>query len=179
MRTLYLFLLLLAQASPVFAIQWHEPWNVIANGQKLVVETFSSRLPVDVVARRLAHQNAAFDRYLVGDGRLFLSGVRSGVHWLAEMYSRSERTHGYVSALYFDPARHVDAVANSAMADRPLGRSALRMFEFDGEVRVGMFKTADPSINTWNSSGATSGGFEFFTSGRRADLALAVALPEQ
>lgn len=204
MRLLYLFLTLLAQATPVLAIQWHEPWNVRANGQELMVETFSSRLPVDVIARRLVHKNDAFERYLVGDGRLLLSGVRPGVHWLAEIHSRGDSTHGYVSALYFDAARYSGAIAASAMTDWHVEYSsgsgsslgiASRLFEFEGAVQVGMFEMADNAVDTLDlhrlmpavaahtlsqhKGTSAPNRFTFVTSGRHAAPALAVAMPEQ
>lgn len=87
-------------------IAWDAPWNVTANGQNLSIETFTSTLPPDVVVRRLIQGNARYDRYLVADGRVLLSGLgHDGAHWVAEVTGHPEGAQGYVSALYFDPSR--------------------------------------------------------------------------
>lgn len=96
--------LLFAPGSVRADIQWEPAWHATTNGQRYSVETFTSRRPVDVVVKRIALEKGVFDRYLVADGRMLLSGVREGQHWLAEVLGTAEGTTGYVSALYFDPA---------------------------------------------------------------------------
>jgi|GEM_PF-6397638 hypothetical protein len=100
-------------AHPRAEIQWDPAWHVTLNGQRISVETFSSTVPVDRVVRNLVANNGVYERYLVADGRMLLTGVRQGKHWVAEVVGAAEGSAGYVSALYFDPALHVDAKAPS------------------------------------------------------------------
>lgn len=97
--------LCLTPAQQVWAIQWHQPWAVRVNGQHLLVEPFSSDMRPDAVLRELLRARAVYQRYLVGDGRILLSGVNPGEHWLAEIHAWQGGAQGYVSALYFDAAR--------------------------------------------------------------------------
>lgn len=138
-------LLLSWPAQYAAAIQWDPSWNVHSNGQRLSVETFSSRLPPDAVARKLAGLNGTYQRYLVGDGRILLSGLGLGRHWLAEIQGREEGSQGYVSALYFDAARAnmpslaAGSLEATAVRLRDAGAGEpMRVFEFDSSAVVGV-----------------------------------------
>lgn len=196
-----------APALGAAAIQWDAPWQVRSNGQHLSVETFSSSLPPDVVARELSRRNGAYQRYLVGDGRILLSGIKPGEHWLAEIQGRSAGSQGYVSALYFDAAR---SNASSLAATQwgtgtKRGRAAgllaagiglpLRGFEFDSSAFVGLVNLAGGTPGTTlsagnapqpNESGSTLGAglsgrpaFTLIPSESHAAVALAVSVPER
>lgn len=124
-------------------ILWEEGWNVRANGQYLSVEPFTSSMPVDRVARELAARDARYERYLVAEGRVFLSGVSDGAHWVAEITDHPDGAQGYVSALYFDPyrrsgprdivqmSRHEISTSMTPGPRSGSGGTAMRNFQFD------------------------------------------------
>ena len=110
-------------SGPVMAeIRWDPAWNVSSNGMSYSVETFAGRLAVKETVQRIIAGKGHYDHYLVADGRMLLSGVREGTHWVAEIRGSADGATGYVSALYFDPA-----AASSAMAFS----SKVRHFQFD------------------------------------------------
>ncbi|NYT23630.1 hypothetical protein H0A73_08445 [Alcaligenaceae bacterium] len=131
-------------------LAWDSAWSVKLNGQLLSVETFTSRLTPDAAAQALARLNGAYERYVVADGRILLSGLADGRHWLAEIHGRSDGAQGYVSALYFDPARlpgmpvALDAPGAGAGAGGrssgafafPLSATVSQTFEFGREAVV-------------------------------------------
>ena len=82
-----------------------DAWHVIVNGQRMSVETFVSLLPPDLMAQRVATARPAYDRFIVADNRILLSGLSEGMHWVAEITGHPEGSQGYVSALYFDPTQ--------------------------------------------------------------------------
>lgn len=137
------------------AIEWNAPWNVRANGQHLSVETFTSVLPPDRVVRKLVQGNARYDRYLVADGRMLLSGLANGAHWVAEVAGHPDGAQGYVSALYFDPS-HAPAAQTLARAEGHMeelpapqlagtGLRRQRDFQFDGAAAaVSILAAPDP-----------------------------------
>lgn len=135
----WVVLLLLIPSLCKAQIYWQPPWRVSVNGQAMEVEMFTSRWSPDVVLRALAHGKRSFDRYVVTDGRILLSGTSDGVHWLAEIQSHAEGTHGYVSALYF--GRQPEAVVGrSSYVSTGTGR---RHFEFGPSATVSLDLNAD------------------------------------
>lgn len=99
----------LVPGGPVAAIVWDDAWTVMLNGRRLSVETFVSSKPPAAVAKHFAHADERYERFLVADGRILLSGAAAGVHWVAEVSGHPDGAQGYVSALYFDPSRRNDA----------------------------------------------------------------------
>lgn len=87
-----------ARADP---IEWGDSWQLRLNGQQLSVQPFSSSLTPDALMRELAGRFSELRRFLVGDGRVLLSGIREGEHLLAEIQAGVRGTQGYVSALRF------------------------------------------------------------------------------
>ena len=204
-RGLTALLLLALPFQQAAAIQWDQPWNVRANGQRIRVETFSSRMSPDAVARELARANAVYQHYLVGDGRILLSGVRQGEHWLAEIQGRPDGSQGYVSALYFDAARASTLpVAASSGAGAPeaavtrLSAAGFgvpqQVFEFDSSALIGMVSlpladlaTADvadmeqaspPGSGERNHGMASANGFRLMPAEAQPGMGLVVSIPE-
>lgn len=124
-------------------IVWDDAWTVTLNGRRLSVETFVSSKPPAAVVKRLAHDDGRYERFLVADGRILLSGVAAGVHWVAEVSGHPDGAQGYVSALYFDPSQassppllaHSPAPAQQQAAGSPdwkdFGWRALSRYRFD------------------------------------------------
>lgn len=151
---LLFMLLLIAPSLSEAGIRWDDPWRVSANGQELSVETFESPNTVDLVVQELVRANNAYQRYLVADGRILLSGVDGGAHWLAEVRGHAQGAQGYVSALYFDAGR---AEAPTFAALRPRATQAQpaspsqaghppgQVFEFDASARVALIPQAGGS----------------------------------
>lgn len=113
--TLALCLGMLAVTLPrtsIASLDWHQEWNVRMRGHSVSVREFTSRRSVEEAVREIA-RSGRYERYLVADGRVLLSGVNSGRHWLAQVQGHPEGASGYVSALYFDPAQ-APAVARAA-----------------------------------------------------------------
>lgn len=134
----------LLPAPAAAAIAWDGAWDVTVNGQRLSVESFRSRYTVDAAAQALMRENAAWERFMVADGRLFMSGVDSGVHWLAEVRSHPEGSEGYVSALYFDPAQSSPAQSLAGVVTAATAMKPHRNFHFDGGVSVGLSAHTGP-----------------------------------
>jgi len=119
----------------------HEGWQAVVNGQRVSIETFVSLLPPDLMARRVAQSRAVYQRFLVGDSRILLSGLQDGVHWVAEITGHPEGSQGYVSALYFDPASVDPSVAAHRMSaadqlTRIVPLQVKHTVEFDSGVLV-------------------------------------------
>lgn len=161
-------------------IHWGEAWDVRANGRKLSVEPFTSSWQPDQVAQELARRHGAYQRYLVGAGRILLSGVQPGEHWLAEIQGRSYGAQGYVSALYFDAARHdpvlpanshgASAAARPRMAAAGLGLP-LQVFEFDDSTWVSLVQPPAGGL-------PDSGTPPLLATDAQTGVALAISLPE-
>jgi len=164
-------------------IQWQEPWSVRSNGQLLSVETFSSSLPPDAVAQALARQHGAYQRYLVGAGRILLSGVSQGEHWLADIQGYAQGSQGYVSALYFDAAgfsspssetpaggRELTAAVHMRLSEAGLGRP-VQIFEFEDSASVSLVSSPDVAA-------VDSGSLTLITSDPQGGTALAISMPE-
>lgn len=84
-------------------IAWDGAWAFSMNGQRFSVETFTSPQKTDSVLRELARLNPVYQRFVISDGRVLVSGADAAAHWLAEIQPRVQGSQGYVSALYFDP----------------------------------------------------------------------------
>jgi len=113
--TLALCVAMLAVTVPrtsIASVDWHDEWNVRMRGHAVSVREFTSRRSVEEAVREIA-SSGRYERYLVADGRVLLSGVSSGRHWLAQVQGHPKGASGYVSALYFDPAQ-APAVARAA-----------------------------------------------------------------
>lgn len=113
-------------------IDWDAAWKVRMNGQTLSVEMFTSRLSPDAVLRELVRRNPAYARYQIAAGRILVSGIAEGTHWLAQIQGHPDGAQGYVSALYF---RH-ESGALAPGAVNAGQASVARLFEFDGSVNV-------------------------------------------
>ena len=125
------------------AIDWEGSWDVRVKGQRLSVENFTSRMPPIATAHELARLGTTYERIIIADGRILLSGLVSGAHWLAEIQWHPDGAQGYVSALYFD---HGSAGARHSVFNQGPGLSALRVFEFDASTAVGfMAVVPEPS----------------------------------
>lgn len=183
----------LAAAPPcAAAIEWDLPWEVKVNGQRLSVEMFTSRMPPDAVMRDITRRNAAYERYLVADGRILLTGVARGTHWLAEIHGHPQGTHGYVSALYFDPSRstqanlHAMVTSQATEADMRLPthvtarHDVRRLFEFDGAAAVRMIRTPNGSAESAYTAETLAGDAEWVLpgTGPYPGIAVALSLPE-
>ena len=119
-------------------IHWDPAWSVTANGARYSVETFTSRLAVRQVVQEIAAKQGVYDHYLVADGRMFLSGIRDGAHWIAEVLGSPQGSTGYVSALYFDPASLSTATATATATASSLATGlAWRSRRFDFGERSG------------------------------------------
>lgn len=156
-RVLWVSMVFLIAPQAMAGMVWDPAWEVTVNGQRLSVETFTTRWAPDAAMRALAHKNAVYERYVVADGRILLSGMGKGAHWLAEVQGQPNGAHGYVSALYFDPEHAPGALtlAGASMpgsthtgggtgqaptASAPLG--PLRGFDFGGVVSVNLTQAA-------------------------------------
>lgn len=177
---------ILLMAAPVLCvadIHWEEPWHVRSNGQRLRVETFSSRLPPDTVAQELARLHGNYQRYLVGAGRILLSGLKPGQHWLADIQGHPEGSQGYVSALYFDTARnHSPTLAGMGLNAATLQRLShpdaglpKQVFEFDSSAFVGV--VVSPLVSQ-GAATSTANDITLIPSQASDGMALAVFLPE-
>lgn len=118
----------------VAGITWHESWHVHVNGQHVSVRTFTSRLSPVAAMQRLAQLHPVYAHYQIADGRILLSGVKEGAHWVAEIHGHPEGAQGYVSALYFSADGAASGVPPAAW--NSLGSSSSspgpRVFDFDG-----------------------------------------------
>src|SRR5690606_41833285 len=74
-------------------------WTVRLNGQLLPVKPSTSRFPPDIGLRDLARAYRELRRFLVGDGRVLLSGMQGPSHRVAEVQGRPGGAQGYVSTL--------------------------------------------------------------------------------
>ncbi len=172
-------------------IVWDDLWSVMMGGQRLSVEAFTSSLPPDVVARRLANGGDRYARYMVADGRILLSGVASGAHWVAEIAGHPDGAQGYVSALYFDPSRkaaeslmaHVEDVHRNAPLAQPAragaGRGSIRRYRFDDSVDVEILagNTPLPSGHEAEQEIDYSGGVVLIPAGAASAGAVALRMP--
>lgn len=181
-------------------IQWDEPWHIRSNGQQLSVETFMSGMPPDAVVQKLVQRNGAYQRYLVADGRILLSGVSDGAHWLAEVKGRAEGAQGYVSALYFDAARAGTPfiAARTTPGEPPwkaqrAGLRQIQIFDFETSARIALVQApvpgpggpAEPSAAADGAAAAPSGldageygRFTLIPLESHAPMALAILMPE-
>ncbi|NLC35939.1 MAG: hypothetical protein GX772_05765 [Alcaligenaceae bacterium] len=171
-----------------WAIHWHEPWAVQANGQHLLIETFTSKKQPDAVLRELVHTRAGYQRYLVGDGRILLSGVKPGEHWLAEIQAWQGGAQGYVSALYFEAARaHQLSAASGEPPSVSLHAAAQRrsdagvgqplsVFEFDDSAWVSVVALSEPTAVT--EAAVSSEAVTLIPVDGQRGLALAVSIQE-
>lgn len=178
-RWLALAILFCSPAWCAAAIQWDEPWHVSSNGQRLSIETFASGMQPDAVVQEIVRHNMAYQRYLVADGRVLLSGVSSAAHWLAEVRGHPEGTHGYVSALYFDAAR-AGGTSLAALTHGGLpveaaddGLRPMQVFEFEASARLSLMKASHSSARA-----AATGDLLLITGDTHAPMALAVSIPE-
>lgn len=159
--------LLLVPALCMAEIYWEPPWEVRANGQRISVEAFSSQSLPDAVAQELAGRNRHYQRFLVGAGRILLSGVSPEAHWLADIQGSAEGSRGYVSALYFDAAR-----SQVHWADVSAPR---QVYEFESSVFVALSQQAGPPpAMPAGSARSTS----FLSSDTQAGMSVAVSIPE-
>lgn len=176
----------LLMAAPVLCvadIHWEKPWHVSSNGQRLRVDTFSSRLPPDAVAQELARSNGNYQQYLVGAGRILLSGLKTGEHWLADIQGHPEGSQGYVSALYFDSARmHTATLANvglNAATWQRLSQASVgvpqQIFEFESSAFVGLL--SPPPVPQGDATRAL-GDITLMPPEASTGMALAIFLPE-
>lgn len=158
-------------------IHWEAQWSTVLQGQRIAFETFSSPTPPDAAAQELARKNKAFERYIVADGRILLSGIEAGVHWLAEVKGHPDGSHGYVSALYFD---HEQAGRQSSERHALSGTNALRVFDF-GSAAIGILKK-DQGFATEKSVDARlsrSRSEAMIFPDPHLPLAVAVSMPER
>jgi len=135
------------------SLSWDSAWTVKVNGQLLSVEAFTSHLSPEAAVQAFTRLNGCYERYLVADGRILLSGLGGGRHWLAEVQAGRDGAQGYVSALYFDPAHLPYAsVAHNAPArggnpafksdawalgsGHPSNGSVSQLFEFGATAEV-------------------------------------------
>lgn len=175
-------------------IQWAELWHAQSNGQHMSVEAFTSPLAPDEVARQLVHMNPAYQRFMVADARILLSGVASGAHWVAQIQGDSSGAQGYVSALYFDakavgrPHRAIipgsssfAAAANSggAGADSPsvhgrqAGWASVHTYQFESAAQLTLLRAvgrsrADIIVGTGRTVIPVAG---------QASMAIAITMP--
>ena len=97
-------------------------------GARLARRSFEADPPPAEAARRLAeHHGMAFDRLMVIDGGIVLSGLREGAHWLGWLHSATRAsggrgTRGMISVLAPAPmpASGFDAGAHLPAGARPL-----------------------------------------------------------
>lgn len=83
-------------------VNWEHPWEVRMNGRLLAVQSFSSHLTPEAVARSLLGQkDKGYERYLLSEGQILLSGIRSGKHHMANIQAAAGGSQGYVSTLWF------------------------------------------------------------------------------
>lgn len=93
------FLLLAGPSLRAETIDWRPAWQLRLNGQLLSVKPFTSRFPPDIVLRDLARTYRELRRFLVGDGRVLMSGMQGPSHRVAEVQGRPGGAQGYVSTL--------------------------------------------------------------------------------
>ncbi len=193
--TLMSFLLgmaLLAGPTPCLArIDMEDRWSVMVNGQRLTIESFTSAMSPDIAARELARTNKAYERFIVADGRIFLTGVASGAHWLAQIHGHPDGAQGYVSALYFDPAHgpgpalaasHIPAgPPRAAKRSFPAGLQLepFTTFEFGPAASVGLVSARTPGP-VRQKGGPSGNGLSLIpVPGHGAgSMAVAVLMPE-
>lgn len=160
-------------------LQWNEPWQVLANGQRMSVETFTSSLSPDAAAKALVSLRHHYERYQIGEGRILLSGIRPGRHWVAEIQGSPQGSQGYVSALYFDPARSAAPEERAVAPERRLAGAGLglsqQVFEFENSVFVSLLKS-DPALRTGLDPDSD---LQLIPSGPEHGMALAVSMPER
>lgn len=182
-RVLAAVLLMVAPGLSMANIHWQEPWHVHANGQRLSVETFSSQWPPDTVAQKLTERHGKYQRYLVSAGRIVLSGLESGEHWLADIQGHPDGSQGYMSALYFDTTRNaaptLAALALTPSTQQHLAHSKAgvpkQVFEFDSSAFVGLVAQSSISLG---GPVQTEDDLTLIPSEVSAGTALAVFLPE-
>lgn len=117
------------------SIDWQDEWSATVQGQRVTIQTFTSAMPPDTTAIELSRQNTVYDRYLVAEGRILLSGVASGAHWLAQIQGQPEGAEGYVSALYVD---HDASARHDSQFEAGNHSGALRVFDFGEGAAVGL-----------------------------------------
>lgn len=78
---------------------WDDVESIRAGGVVIRTAAFRSSDSVDSLARKLTMTTAVFDRLLTTPGHRFLSGVKDGWHWLAQINASSSGAYGYVSVL--------------------------------------------------------------------------------
>lgn len=144
--TLALCLGMLAAAVPrttIASVDWHQEWNVRMRGHSVSVREFTSRRSVEEAVREIA-RSGRYERYLIADGRILLSGVSDGRHWLAQVQGSPEGASGYVSALYFDPAKAPAVARAAALANHAVTQGS----EGSGEQLTDSFQIFVPAEAT-------------------------------
>lgn len=173
-------------AAAAAGIVWEQEWELRVNGQQLSVKTFASSLSPEAVARQLVQADRGYERYLVAQGRILLSGMTSGQHHLADVQASPGGSHGYVSTLFFESARDAAVLQNRhAVGPTPIHKAAgagesagpLHVFEFPSSVTVRLTnsKGLPPSDPIQDQTG---GSIIFTPSGHSPDLGVSVFMPE-
>ncbi len=168
-------------------IAWDEPWALRVNGQQLSVQTFSSALPPDAVAQQLVRDDSNYERYLVSEGRILLSGITSGQHRVADIQVSPGGSHGYVSTLVFVDVQAKVSPGNgyaapSRLVQGPPGAgwspAPRRVFEFPSAVtlRLTDLKELPAYERTLEQAGAT---FVFTASDTSPNWGLTLFMPEE
>lgn len=105
-------------------IEWSDSWQLRLNGQQLSVRPFSTSLTPEAAVRELARQYKELRRFLVGGGRVLMSGMREGEHLLAEIHGSAGGAQGYVSTL------NTTRSSGSPNPAPRLGQGPERIFDF-------------------------------------------------
>uniref|UniRef100_UPI003341B02E hypothetical protein n=1 Tax=Castellaniella defragrans TaxID=75697 RepID=UPI003341B02E len=102
-------------------------------GSRLTQQPFEADTSPAQAARRLVgRRDMAFERLMVVDGGIVLSGMRGGAHWFGWLRSGPRGTRGMVSVLTPLPAVRLDAGDDMPEGARPLVRVAQR----EGQARL-------------------------------------------
>ena len=78
---------------------WDDVESLRVGGVFIRTAAFRSSDSGDTLARKFTKATTVFDRLLTTPGYRFLTGVRDGWHWLAQINASSSGAYGYVSVL--------------------------------------------------------------------------------
>src|SRR5690606_38549580 len=78
---------------------WAPLQTLDMSGVPIYKKSFSSRDSVVQTAKALSEHSALFQRVLMVNDKVVLSGIQAGWHWLAEIDADATKSKGYVSAL--------------------------------------------------------------------------------
>lgn len=171
-------LMLLSPLQAFGELSWDPPWEVHVNGQRLSITTFSSPLAPDRVAQELVRADSSFQRYLLAEGRILLSGIVSGQHRLADIQVAASGSHGYVSTLFFTGDQAGEGATYAGLSNTKSAQDTRRTFRFPSSVSVdimhaGQFGGADVHAQKSRES------ILFSTDDAHPDMGVLVSLPAQ